>query len=42
MVKVFDVMDDITTILKGLTRSLDMSVLDKGCIIQDGVGISYT
>jgi acyl-CoA reductase-like NAD-dependent aldehyde dehydrogenase len=42
MAKVFEVMDDMPTILKGLTRSLDLSVLDKGCIVQDGVGISYT
>ncbi|MCM8537576.1 MAG: aldehyde dehydrogenase family protein [Lentisphaeraceae bacterium] len=42
MAKVFEVMDDMSTILKGLTRSLDLSVLDKGCIVQDGVGISYT
>ena len=41
MAKVYEVMADIGTILKGLTRSLDMSVLDKGCIVQDGVGISY-
>ncbi|MCH2208474.1 MAG: aldehyde dehydrogenase family protein [Lentisphaerales bacterium] len=42
MAKVFEVMDEMPTILKGLTRSLDLSVLDKGCIVQDGVGISYT
>jgi acyl-CoA reductase-like NAD-dependent aldehyde dehydrogenase len=41
MAKVFSVMDEMPTILKGLTRSLDLSVLDKGCIVQDGVGISY-
>ena len=41
MGKVYEVMFDITTILKGLTRNLDLTVLDKGRIVQDGVGISY-
>ncbi len=41
MAKIYEVMADITTILKGLTRNLDLTVLDTGRIVQDGVGISY-
>ncbi len=41
MSKVYDVFRQMPVILKGLTRGLDLSILDAGSGEQDGVPVSY-
>lgn len=41
MAKIHEVFAEMPRILKGLTRGLDLSILDSGVGVQDGVPISY-
>lgn len=41
MAKVYSVMAEIETILKGLTRNLNLEIIDKGLGIQDGMRMSF-
>ncbi len=41
MDKVHHALTNMETVLKGLTRGLDLSVLDSGYIVHDGVPVSY-
>jgi acyl-CoA reductase-like NAD-dependent aldehyde dehydrogenase len=41
MAKVYSVMAEIETILKGLTRNLNLEIIDNGLGIQDGMRMSF-